>query len=103
VLGRNRRTSLACVKSAEGRRQTPQHLVDEATTNFLNQKIDGKVWSVEIDPWSYGYCLARFFFRRSIKLILGDSRDAIKKFAERIVDESPIFFSSMPTGATTYR
>jgi hypothetical protein len=48
------------------------------TTNFLAGAVAGKVWTVELDPWSFGFCWARFCLSPKVKTIFGDSRQAIR-------------------------
>jgi hypothetical protein len=62
------------------------------TTEYIARHVSGTVWTVELDPWSYGYCAARFFGNKKVFLQFGDSRDAIAKFARWRNISSPIFF-----------
>jgi hypothetical protein len=62
------------------------------TTDFLAGEIGGKVWTVESDAWSYGYCFVRCCLNSKIKVVWGDSREAIRKFASQFQGSCPIFF-----------
>jgi hypothetical protein len=61
-----------------------------STTEFLARETRGKVRSVEADPWSYGYCLARFLFNPRVSVDFADSRAFLNKVRRR--NKSPLFF-----------
>jgi hypothetical protein len=61
-----------------------------STTEFIARETRGKVRTVEVDPWSYGYCLARFFFNPRVSVEFGDSRKFLNSLHCR--SKSPLFF-----------
>lgn len=62
------------------------------TASFLASAIGGRVWTAEIDPWSFGFCQARFLLDRRIKTIFGDSRQALPRVMPRLRTQEPSFF-----------
>lgn len=62
------------------------------TTQFLASAIHGRVWTVEIDPWSFGFCCARFCLDRRVRTIFGDSRHVLEHLAPRWAKAGPNFF-----------
>jgi hypothetical protein len=62
------------------------------TTHFLVSSTGGIVWTVELDPWSYGFCRARFCRDRRVRPIWGDSRQALGRFTPALGRNSPTFF-----------
>jgi predicted O-methyltransferase YrrM len=58
-----------------------------ATTEFMSQ-AGLPVFTIEAHPRNYGFSRARFWRRRNVKLVYGDSRTGLHK----------LFFTLMPTG-----
>jgi hypothetical protein len=49
-----------------------------STTEFLAAETGAMVRTVELEPWSYGFCRARFLWHPRIRVELGDSRKILK-------------------------
>jgi hypothetical protein len=50
-----------------------------STAEFLARETGAMVRTVEAEPWSYGYCRARFFLQPHISIEFGDSRKFLKR------------------------
>jgi hypothetical protein len=61
------------------------------TTDLFANDPGTHVYTVESDPWSYGYCRVRFLRQTNVTPIWGDSRVALKKLS-RIALSTPILF-----------
>jgi hypothetical protein len=62
------------------------------TTSFLAEAVAGRVWTVELDPWSFGFCWARFCLNKKVRMRFGDSRAAIGKSIPLAGQNSAAFF-----------
>ena len=62
------------------------------TTNFFSSVPHVHVYTVESDPWSYGYCLLRFLCKRNVTVLRGDSREQIRRLMKSGKLARPMFF-----------
>jgi hypothetical protein len=53
-----------------------------STTELFATMQNIAVYSIESDYWSYGYCLARFWKRSNVKVLLGDSGETLVALAK---------------------
>jgi hypothetical protein len=62
------------------------------TTECFSSMPQVHVYTVESHPWSYGYCWLRFFSRRNVTVLWGDSREQIRRLMKSGDLARPIFF-----------
>jgi hypothetical protein len=62
-----------------------------ATTALFAGLPDTNVYSVELSPFSFGYCWTRFLRNANVAIFLGDSPDTLRKLSRRKLP-TPIFF-----------
>ena len=62
------------------------------TTEFFSTVPQAHTYTVEANPWSYGYCWARLRRNSKVSLMWGDSREQINRLAEKRDLPGPIFF-----------
>ena len=51
------------------------------TTAFLADELGATVRTAELDPWRYGFCLARFLFKPNVRVRFADSRRFLRSVA----------------------
>ena len=62
------------------------------TTEYMYRESKLNVYSVESDPWRYGFCHARFMWNKHIKICLGDSRTFLRiSFEKEEFHDNPVF------------
>lgn len=61
------------------------------TTEYLSEIYSGKIYSIENNPYYWGYSLARFLFKYNVHVTYGDSRKTLNKLLAQ-VDRNKILF-----------